>query len=482
MPDTAQKNNIMHYVNIAITVALMFGFRFIPAPDPITPYGMAIVGIFLGVIWGWSTSTTGLVWVSFLAVAAVGLTDYGNVSKAIVGIFSSDTVLLLLLGMFLVAPIQKANLGEWMVAKCLGHPLIEGKPWRFTAFIIFGTGILGFLSNSFVVALFMLAILGDLFAQAGYQKGDKYPIMLIIGMFISLMTFSTIFPFKGWALYCVSAFKGAMGGMVFDFGKYIIVAVVFYIVCSFGYLLLMMLMRCDVSKMKNINLEMYKEKYQYGLNTYQKTSLGLVLAWVAASCLVSFVDATSAIGMILSKAGVVGVTLIVLVCFFVIKIDGKPIMKPDEVHVTWDMVFVVATGMFIASLVTNEATGVSAFLSGILGPFLASQSEFVFLLLLGIIGLILTNFLNNIAIMFIFMAVVGSMFAQGLLSNPYTAGMVVTLATIIGFYTPASSAYGAMIHGSDWCPSAKVYQLGLFVFVYLFIVLAILIFVANMVF
>ena len=56
------------------------------------------------------------------------------------------------------------------------------------------------------------------------------------------------------------------------------------------------------------------------------------------------------------------------------------------------------------------------------------------------------------------------------------------IADDASFYTPASSAYGAMIHGSDWCPSAKVYQLGLFVFVYLFIVLAILIFVANMVF
>ena len=148
----------------------------------------------------------------------------------------------------------------------------------------------------------------------------------------------------------------------------------------------------------------------------------------------------------------------------------------------WDMVFVVATGMFLASLLTNEATGISLFVSKMVGPLLAGRSEFVFLLLMGIIALILTNFLNNIAIMFIFMAVVGSMFAQGMLTNVYTAGMVVALSTIIGFYTPASSAYGAMIHGNEWCPSARVYQLGLLIFVYLFIVLALLIALANVVF
>lgn len=109
----------------------------------------------------------------------------------------------------------------------------------------------------------------------------------------------------------------------------------------------------------------------------------------------------------------------------------------------WDMVFVVATGMFLASLLTGEGTGVSAWVAQTVGPLLQGHSEFVFLLLMGILALILTNFLNNVAIMFIFMAVVGTMASQGLIQNVETAGMVVALSTIIGFYTPASSAYGS---------------------------------------
>ncbi len=475
--------NISHYVNIIITLLLMFGFRYIPAPAPITPYGMAILGIFIGVIYGWSTSSTGMVWVSFLAVIAVGFTDYGVVSQSVVAIFASDTVMLLLLGMFLMGPIQKSDIGEWLVTKFMTAKILRGKPWRFTAMIIFCTGIMGFLANGFVVSLFMLTILGKLFEEAGYQKGDKYPVMLVIGMFISLMTFSTIFPFRGWALYCISAFKGAIG-MGLDYGSYIVVAVIFYLVSCFGYIALMMLMRCDVSKMKNIDLSEYEEKYAHGLSTYQKSVLALTLAWVVGCMLVSFLAGNEGFGLILKNLGACGITLAIIIGFFVIKIDGEPIITAAECnkHFMWDMIFVVAMGMFCASLLTSSETGISMFVSQTLGPILAGRSEFVFLLLMGILALVLTNFLNNIAIMFIFMAVIGTMYTQDMITNVYTAGMVVTLSTIIGFYTPASSAYGAMIHGNEWCPATKVYQYGLFVFVYLFIVLAILIAVANMIF
>ena len=138
-----EKNkDFMHYLNILITVLFMFGFRFLPAPEPITPYGMAIIGVFIGVIWGWSTSSVGLVWTSMLGIVAVGFTDYGNVAASVSKIFASDTVMLLILGMFLMGPIQKSDLGEWIVTKFMTMKFLKGKPWRFTAMIIFCTGIM----------------------------------------------------------------------------------------------------------------------------------------------------------------------------------------------------------------------------------------------------------------------------------------------------------------------------------------------------
>ena len=59
-------------IHIAITVLLMFFFRFLPAPAPITPYGMAIIGIFFGLVYAWTMSS--LIWPSLLSLAALGVT------------------------------------------------------------------------------------------------------------------------------------------------------------------------------------------------------------------------------------------------------------------------------------------------------------------------------------------------------------------------------------------------------------------------
>ena len=49
----AKKNiNTKYYINSAVCVALMLFFRFIPPVGQITQYGMEILGIFLGSIYG----------------------------------------------------------------------------------------------------------------------------------------------------------------------------------------------------------------------------------------------------------------------------------------------------------------------------------------------------------------------------------------------------------------------------------------------
>lgn len=52
MDAKAQKKT--YWIHVAIVAIFMFGFRFIPAPAPITSYGMQILGIFIGLVYGWS--------------------------------------------------------------------------------------------------------------------------------------------------------------------------------------------------------------------------------------------------------------------------------------------------------------------------------------------------------------------------------------------------------------------------------------------
>lgn len=61
-------------INIIITLFLMFGFGLLPPFSTLTPVGMKILGVFLGVVYGYSTCD--IIWPSLFAIIAYGITGY----------------------------------------------------------------------------------------------------------------------------------------------------------------------------------------------------------------------------------------------------------------------------------------------------------------------------------------------------------------------------------------------------------------------
>ena len=68
MAQSAKKD--LTLLHALITVFLMFGFaQVVPPLGSITPYGMKILGIFIGLLYGWTASN--LIWPTFLGMIAL---------------------------------------------------------------------------------------------------------------------------------------------------------------------------------------------------------------------------------------------------------------------------------------------------------------------------------------------------------------------------------------------------------------------------
>ncbi len=91
--EISQKNT--KYIHFLIVIAFMFLFRFIPTFGTVTAYGMAVIGIFIGLIYGWSVDADNLIWTSLLALVAIGMTDFGNAGTAIASAFGNESVMLM---------------------------------------------------------------------------------------------------------------------------------------------------------------------------------------------------------------------------------------------------------------------------------------------------------------------------------------------------------------------------------------------------
>lgn len=252
-------------IHVAITFVIMFGFRFIPAPAPLTHYGMATIGIFLGLIYGWTVSPSNMVWAALMGMVALGLSDFGTASSVMIKAFGSDTIVLNIVGMLMIGALTEAGISEWLIVKLVTAKFAKGKPWLLTFLLVFGPFILGIFINPMLIAIFLLSLYGMLFKQAGYAKGDKYVTMVTMGMVLSILFAPVIFPFKGAMLMFLPVIT-ASSGVAFDYGSFMLSVIPFCVLTMIIYIPLMRLLGCDPGKMVKADLTELEKKYEYGLN------------------------------------------------------------------------------------------------------------------------------------------------------------------------------------------------------------------------
>lgn len=469
------KNKInMNYVHFAVVLLLMFGFRFLPPIGTITPYGMTIIGIFIGMIYGWSVDANNLIWTSLLGLFAMGFSGSETISgagPALASAFGNESVVLMLLGMFFLGMLQESGLTELLANKLLGAKVLQGRPWMLTGFMMLAPAFMSLVVNQTLVALIMFVIFQAIFQQAGYKKGDLYPAMVLMGFMICCSIGFSLFPFRGWCLMTVG--MATKAGIAINMAGWITSTTITLIVGSFGWLLIMFLIPgCKVDKLRDLDITQFQKSDANVMTKRQKAVLVVLLANVIGCIVISFASGPAGIGLVMKQCGVYGWVIFLIALSMIVKVDGKPILnkKTAPAYFYWDLILVVAAAMVVAGQLTNQATGVTAMIGVLMAP-LAGLEGYWFILILGIITFIATNLANNVAVTITMLTVAMGMAAQ-FSFNLQLALMVITIYGVIGLLTPAGSVNGAMIHAHEFTTAKSAYISGTIMIVYLTLILA----------
>lgn len=106
---TVQKKKLnLFYFHIAVTVFCMFGFGHLPPISTITPIGMKVLGIFLGLVYAWTT--TSLIWPSLLGMLAVSVNVIMPLPEFFTVSFANNTVVFILFIFIFAAVLEEAGL------------------------------------------------------------------------------------------------------------------------------------------------------------------------------------------------------------------------------------------------------------------------------------------------------------------------------------------------------------------------------------
>ncbi len=459
----AKFNTPAQWVVLLVVVAFMFLFRFIPAPQPITPYGMAVLGIFIGVVIGWCASGSQTMWASMLALFALATVMPTGSFGSAAAFLGGYAFILTFFSLFTVGALMGADIAEYLVYRLLTMKFLAGKPWRLVTMLMFGSYLVAILTNPMVVAIFLFILLQTLFDQVGYQKGEKTPTMMILCTAIEILMASILYPWAAPQLMALQALQTGTG-IVIPNSSYLIFILLISALMMALMLGFMKLMKCDVSRMAHADLSFLHEKYGAGMTTYQKSVLIAMLVWVIGMVVIAFFPKSlgGISSVVTGQISFIGWAMLMTAVMLFIRVDNKPLIEPTAMAKSfpWDMLFMIGTGILLGNTLTAEDTGVTAWIGNILGPILGGVHEIVLYVAICLIALLLTNVLNNNAMIILLSTVVVTLNLQGFIQNPIVPIILVVVASELGFLTPAASIYGAFIHSQKHVTPASAYKYG----------------------
>lgn len=450
-----------YVIHLIIMTVITFGFRFLPCPGTVTSYGMSVLGVFLGLVYGWTF--LGLLMPSLFGAVAMATTGYGSAQDIFVAMFSNSTVLMMLLGVLAFTAVQQSGAGDWLVAKLLGSKVAQKSPIMvlevfFLIFIIGNiVGIVWFLYFA------LMPLMSNMLVKCGYDKGDKFNFFFLAGCLMAGQMGMSIFPFMGWSLMTAGTMM-SLTQVAIPYNGYMALMILVILLVMVTYPFFMKLCGCNFSKLATVDIETAfpNAKSDEKMTLRQSMALWSVVAFVAVLVIVSMVG--SKIGFlswINNYIGVLGLMVVLWIFVLTVKVDGKPILDMGAAAggFSWDMLMLIAIALFISSALTAAETGISSWIAGMLMPIFAQTGPIVFLIALAAMTIVLTNVSNNIALCFVMINIVCSMYLNGFPVNITAAAVVISLTSVfVAYLTPAASLPGALLHASDCLKPSTVYK------------------------
>lgn len=457
------------YIHSLIGIIIMFGFGYLPALEPITPVGMQILGILIGVIYLWCA--VDLLWPSVLSIIALGLSDYTNFSGAMNLAFGNSQAMLMIFLLAIFVIFENVGLNEWLSSKLLTLPALKGRPWLFIFIWYMIAYLLSTFTNGIAVILFMWNIFYNLAEQTGYKKGDSFVCCMLVGTAIAASFGFIALPFNAAGYVFVSALQN-MAGVTVPSATYIFAMFLMCVITMLLYMAVMkFLHKVNIEKIRYLDNAIFSNGSN-PLNPSQKFLIGYLIIFIICLAAPSMLPKSWFITQFFSKITITGTSMLFFVVLSIIRFDGKPLMSFQFIanKIGWSLFFLLVAALAISSTVVSEGTGISAFVMNILNPLFAGKSVIFFYVVLLLFAITITCFSNNVVtgmLMLTFLYMFSTQNAVNLIGMEF----LISIAVIMAFLTPSASIPGAMLYDSEWIDTKDTLKYTFIAEIFIYLVL-----------
>lgn len=448
----------MRTINIIITLLLMFGFGFLPPIGSVTPVGMKILGVFLGVIYGYTACD--IIWVSLLAMVAFGISGYIPMAAALTSMFGNSTVFQSFTANLSAGALTYYGFGKWFVRWSLSLKVLNGRPllyvWTFFTFF----GLSAFFIQQIPLLFLLFAIWSDIAGNCGYEKDSPFIYVGYAGIILSTTLGSSLIPYNGWYLGLANNWYALTGGHI-NLGHMMAMTIVVTILATTGYMFISMaVFKVDYNRLKGFDVDKMGEDSKILRPRAKRIFIVYIITIVlivTGSLMIDtpygqFIDKT------ITVSGLFALCTAVLLIFPSGEDDHTGCIVFDDVKstaISWSTMLMCAVMIPLASAVTNEATGILPSISSLMSPIFEGHSPLLLLAFTIVVALSLVNIGSNMAFGGALIPVIASVATQEGI-NPAVIGMALLFIIKIGLILPGASAPAAIFHGQEAIPNAKM--------------------------
>lgn len=429
-----RNKKIFHYL---ITLVLMFCFAYLPAPAPITPYGMKIAGVFLGAVYGWTVLD--MLWPSLLGLIALGF--HVGMTPVLQSSFGSPIIVMLLVIYVLLGLLEECGATKVLAKAFISNRLTSGRPWIFVYLMFLGTYACAQI-HPFVAILLFIGFTQQVCRIFGISLPSKFSMLMALGIAIASMLGQITFPFLNTGLVFNASYQ-AMAGTALAPSTYVTYMIPLHLVLMLVYTVIMKVaFRLDLSPLKTITAETFGEKAP--LTEKQKVSLIGTGIFLLMALSAAFMPQAWLITQILNRLTIFGmVGLVVIILMLAVPKTGASLINYGLLagkHLSWDTIFISALILSLSGYLGSPDTGIAQALSSIMQPLL-SFPPIVFIVVTLLIATIVTNFMNNIVVVVTMMPMMINILSQ--IPQFSSEGIILLLFIVAQFAiaTPAASAF-----------------------------------------
>ncbi len=458
MSTVIKRKKYLAYFKVLIMFFLVFGISLIPPFGQITPLGMKVLGIFIGVLYGWCVLDT--LWVSIFAIIAVGYTC-NDIFTAFGTGFANQVTLMALLTALLGGALDRLKITDLICNWCLTRNIVKGKPWILLTMFLIAGALIGAFASSIAGTFLLWTILLKLADICHYEKGCK-EIGFLIGMVVVVPAVaSNCIPFQPGAIF-FNSFLTQGTGLAIDYIPFLIYqltisTIIFVSVC----LLAKYVWKLDLSHF-DISDDMREDLLNQPITYEQKVGLVAVLIFFVTLLLPGILPLTLPGIAFLKAMGILGVSGAILIALTIMRNhEGESLINIAECHraVPWNVIWLMVAIAPISDALKSETTGIMATITQYTLPIFSNISLNIFFIGATIILALLTQISVNMVLGAVFIPFLTQICVQ-LDGNPYILFMMLYTGINMAFLTPAASAYGALMHAHEWIKGRNAYLVG----------------------